>query len=227
MERPCRLSVDLANIEDELKQAAVEIIKACGHMVEGSHNQSFMRKDYDLVIFSETIFADVETRWQKLRDFLDFYRLSLRSIAEQREVYAGRHIHFTYVSVEKTREILVLSSLINRLNASSAFSEMRLVLFKHPEKRDLPPNGHIDYKFTPSRFGKTPRLLFEKAVRNLGDETLFEKSVFMRCALDDDDVWLPWAMQEMSLNARALVSKGGRPKRVWGFQISFFIIPAN
>lgn len=219
------LEADLSKLSSEIREAASEVVRASGHRVKGHGGFAAVDEDHDLVIFSETIFADVETRWDKLRDFLDFYRLSLESIARQREVYASRHIHFTYVSVEKTREILALARLINRLNGESGFSELRLVLFEHPSVRGEADNGHIEHQYTPSRFGDKPKELFTKAVFNLGSSEVTSRELYLRCALDDDDVWLPWAMQEMVYAARTLVSNGGRPCKSLGFPNQFLYYP--
>lgn len=219
------LEIDVTSLPSELREAASAVVRASGHRLREECSVSTNDKDHDLVIFSETIFADVETRWDKLRAFLDYYRLSLESISAQREVYGARHVHFTYVSVDKIREILVLARLINRLNRLSVFSEMRLVLFEHPADSREAENGHIEHKYTPSRFGDSPKRLFRKAILNLGAEDITARDLYLRCALDDDDIWLPWAMQEMAFAARAVVGKGGRPRKSLGFPNQFLYYP--
>lgn len=221
------LRVDIEKLPKGLRYSAAELIKASGHALLGdSPSSHYDNRSVKLLILTETVFADVENRSEKVREFLGYYDLTLKSIADQIAVSGARHIHFTYVSSDKPLAIATVARMINKYNAESKFSEFRLVLFDHPlEGYPEPENGHIDRKMRPSLFGERPNILFSKAFSNLALPGLKGSDLFIRSSIDDDDAWLPWAMKEFAYQGSALMDTPGRDNRCIGFPHQYIFYP--
>lgn len=221
------LRVDIEKLSRNLRYSATELIKASGHVPLSSEgNYIFGGQPTELLIITETIFADVEKRSDKVREFLNYYDLTLKSIANQVAVTNARHIHFSYVSSDKPVAVATIARMINRYNQQSDFSELRLVVFSHPaEGYPEPENGHIDRKMRPSLFGDRPGILFQKAFSNLASPALKTSKLFIRASIDDDDAWLPWAMKEFAYQGMELMSTPGRDNRCIGFPHQYIFYP--
>lgn len=221
-----RIRIDITNLPRALHSVANEVITATGHSVEGG-TMSYVPSNRNLVI-TETIFADIERRPDKLEAFCQYYALTLKSIAEQEWVAETTFVHVTHVSIDKEREIIRLAKLMNRLNLLAGFAILRLSLFEHPEGGyPTPKNGHIDRKYRPSIFDETPHRLFAKAFANLANPTLTQSDLFVRTSLDDDDLWLPWAIEEFVKIAAAIVKNGSRNNWCVGIPKQFLYYPLD
>lgn len=200
------LSFDLSLIDPAAHDTASAVVQASGHRLAGgaqSPTRSTAEPTTNLFI-GETVFADIEKRQYKLNEFLTYFSLALESISKQTYVESTRYLHFVYVSVDKVRELISIAKFINKLNAQSAFAELRLVPFSHPEGGyPAPANGQIDGLMRPSVTGERPKELFSKAWRNLGDDALEQCELFVRATLDDDDIWMPWTVSEFVLQCKA------------------------
>lgn len=219
-------TVDLSPLSDQFREAAESVVVATGHYA----NQHAPRRVHatKVSVLTETIFADVEDRPEKLEEFLGYYDLTLESVAAQEWVADATFVHITHISIDKAREIIVLSRRINELNRRSVFATLRLSLFEHPaDGYPEPENGHIDRRFRPSIFGDTPHQLFDKALQNIACPGLRHSELFIRTSLDDDDLWLPWAMGEFVKIARSVTQYPSRDNWCIGIPTQFLYYPLD
>lgn len=227
---PRRFLVDLTDLDSSIRNAASEIVRASGHSVVGEVTVQF-RPDLSLisnVVLSESVFADIEERPEKLDLFLNYYRLTLRSIANQEPVQGTRFVHFTHISRDKVNTVISLAKEINRLNATSKFATLYLNVFEHPEEGYLKPNnGHIDQVMRPSLFNGRPEFLFDRAFLSLAEPELKNKGFFIRVCIDDDDLWMPYAIEEMVKQGKALLDMPGRDNRCVGISNQFLYYPLD
>lgn len=182
------------------------------------------RVTWSTLMISETIFVDVETRPEKLHEYLGFAQLLLGSIARQESVYDAHHLHLIYCSIDKGEILLSLARLINRSNATSRFSRIILVPYSHP-KEGYTDDGSRDEKWMPNRYYGRPLKLFSRALSLLPDGFAEGFNTFLRFRLDDDDVWAPWALNELVYNARILIAEDGADVRYLGIPSVYLYYP--
>lgn len=152
--------------------------------------------------------------------------MTLEAIAAQVPVDEARFVHFTHISIDKPREVVSLARLINSLNRRSEFAEFRLSPFSHPaEGYPEPSNGHIDMLMRPSLFNDRPSVLFQNALNLFGESELGLADSYIRVAMDDDDVWLPWAIEEFVTQGTAALAEPGRSVRCIGISKQFLYYP--
>lgn len=222
-----KISFDLGALSDELFTPALEVIGAIGHFVApNAPGVREKRPVLETVVVGETVFADFEKRPEKLEEFTGYIKRCLASVSGQNYTAKCLYVHFVYISVDKLDAVLDLAKWINRLNAESVFAQIQLVLFRHPEGGYAAPvNGQIDALIRPSIQGERPNELFERGWRNLALPWLEELERFIRITIDDDDVWMPWTINEVVTNAVAAQLEGGRDIKFVGIPNQFLYYP--
>lgn len=221
-----KIIFELGQLNDELRLPASEVIEAVGHFVAPNEPGRRGKRAIETVVVGETVFADFEKRPEKLSEFTIYVKRCLASISGQYYTPKCLYVHFVYISVDKVDSVLDLAKWINRLNAESVFAEIRLVLFRHPEGGySAPVNGQIDALIRPSIQGERPNELFDRGWRNLALPWMEDLRCFIRISIDDDDVWMPWAINEVVKNAMAAQREGGREVKFVGFPNQFLYYP--
>ncbi len=213
-----RYIVDLSLLDPDQSQALNQIVVACGHDTNHAPARELLDPFARRFLLLETIFADTETNSDVLSKLLTMYRETLGSISKQHSVVNSTAVHVTYCSVNKLQEFLSLSRLINSLNRESTFFRFLLVPYIHPrEGYPQADNGHIDAVLLPNKYySDNAKKLTEKTLLRLRSESKLEFAMNIRAAIDDDDVWLPWAASEVFQIADAAAEQGGRATKAIG-----------
>lgn len=213
-----RYIVDLSLLDEDQAEALNQVVVACGHGTNSTLPRELLDPTAKRFLLVETIFADTEKQISALSKLLAMYRETLESIANQYPVSNSMALHVTYCSVDKLQEFLSLSRLVNALNWKSPFFRFLLVPYIHPrEGYSKPDNGHIDAVRLPNKYysDKAKKLTQKTLFRlRLESNLVFTRSI--RAAIDDDDVWLPWAASEIFQIADAAAKQGGRATKAIG-----------
>lgn len=210
--------VDLTSLDEQKKEALGQVVTACGHATGSKRRLQLFPTDSSTFLLMETIFADTETSYETLVRLLAMYRQSLLSIADQNHVADVSAVHVTYCSVDKTQELITLSRLINELNDRSNLFRFVLVPYIHP-KEGYPAGktGHIDALRLPNKyFSENSIKLTRKGIARLQSESELKFAKSLRLTIDDDDLWLPWAVEELVSIGEAAFERGGRDTKAIG-----------
>lgn len=221
------LHVDCGRMPLSLKQAAVSVVMACNHAVI-DFNSSEARRSLDpTCVITETIFIDTETDEIRCRNFLVKYRRLIESVSRQAAVQRAQHIHITHCSIDKAEQVIGLSHLINAANRRSEFSKQILGLYAHPDEwYDIPENPTIDEERLPNKTqDDRVRSNFERAIASFGMETNLVSGLYLRGAIDDDDLWMPWAIEELVYQACKYLEQPGSDLRVMAIGNQYIYYP--
>lgn len=210
--------VDLASLDEQKREALGQVVTACGHATGSKRRLQLIPADSSFFLLMETIFADTETSYETLVRLLAMYRQSLRSIADQNYVADVSAVHITYCSVDKSQELLTLSRLINDLNDRSKLFRFVLVPYIHPkEGYPAAKTGHIDALRLPNKyFSENSKRLTQKGIARLRSESDLKFAKNIRVTIDDDDLWLPWAVEELVSIGESAFELGGRSTKAIG-----------
>lgn len=208
--------VTLDGASEDLTDAANQVVQACNHIVEGDRQYRTVENTaISTVVFSETIFLDTESDVEAHRRYLHYYSRTLRSVQAQEKISDGLHIHFTHCSIDKEEAVVALARMINKLNESALTSFLLLSLYRHPAQGYPAVKGNIDMRILPN---KTQVALvsanFHRAVRCIDALLLQKATCFLRLAIDDDDIWMPYAFQELVYLASKIMQQQGSTTRV-------------
>lgn len=219
--------VDLDRLDRSILPSAQQILAACGIDFKGSQSRQFVRKG-KISVISETVFADIEKRPEKLESFLNYYRLTLKSLGEQIIPESTIYVHITHVSIDKPLEVISIARWINYLNEKLGIQQFLMHPFSHPEGGyPKPENGHVDAVMRPSLFNDRPAYLFNRALSVLNDDNIKQSELFVRTSIDDDDMWLPWTVEEFVRLAGENLKLPGRESRCMGIPNQFIYYPLD
>lgn len=224
-----RYTVDLSKLESDQQEAFHQVVSACGHETSLGRPWGLHLTGAKRCLMVETIFADSETNSSTLLRLLTLYRSTLRSLAEQEYVPNCGAVHVTYCSIDKVQEFLSISRLINSLNQSSSLFTFLLVPYIHP-KEGYPKrqSGHVDAVRLPNKYySENAKRLTQKAVNRFRMESNIDFQVTIRAAIDDDDIWLPWAANEILRIAESAIESGGRTTKAIGVTEQLVYYPSG
>lgn len=221
------ICIDLSRLDKSILPSVKQVLAACGLEFNGSLGRRIVNGG-NISVISETVFADVEKRPEKLESFLNYYRLTLNSLGEQILPASVRYVHITHVSIDKPLEVISIAKWINNLNKKVGALQFLLHPFSHPASGyPKPENGHIDAIMRPSLFNGRPRYLFNRAFSLLNDDSIKSSELFVRASIDDDDMWLPWTVAEFVRLAGENVKLTGRKSRCIGIPNQFIYYPLD
>lgn len=142
----------------------------------------------------ETVFCDYEQDESIRQKFLPPFLMSLESLARLRVPDEVDARYLIYLSADKTSEIEVVKKQIASFPAGQR-ERFVLTYYEHPaEGYGYSSSDHVDLYKNPNKVAPRRDALFEKAIAGL-DTGAYERVI--RMALDDDDVLLPWQLEEI------------------------------
>lgn len=145
-------------------------------------------------VTTETIFCDYESDLEIRRRYLSRWLHSLASVATLTIPADVTFRHYLYVSRDKVTELNEIREFIKSLPADQQ-DRFQLVAYDHPESGyGYDAHSHPDHFKNPNKSAPNRDILFEKALK-LGQVPDWERIV--RLTLDDDDLWLPWHLEEV------------------------------
>ncbi|WP_447577886.1 hypothetical protein [Achromobacter kerstersii] len=149
------------------------------------------------IVINETVFCDTETSPDVLDLYFSRLLVSMESVRSQRLTPNCRLAHVLYVSSDKKEYIQRLKAIAEDKNTEQ--KKLLVVVYTHPsEGYPFPPGSHIDLVKMPNRTSDYRDALFQKALAELSSAITWDASAyFIRIALDDDDFWAPWHLDEV------------------------------
>lgn len=152
------------------------------------------------LVILEMIFCDAESDEEVLATYFDRFRIALASVLQQ-EMPADAELQVTlHFSRDKQKWIERTEDLLKGASSSNKV-RVQLHIYDHPE------NGYaggdskrIDWVKGPNKHSPYRERLFIDAHDRL-DISRYPRVI--RVNLDDDDVWLPWHVQNMCAAARS------------------------
>lgn len=180
----------------------------------------------DKVFISETLFLDAESDTAIRDRYLEKYLTSLHFMRRLAVPTDSVHVHITYCSIDKSAEIGRLSTLFSEWNLTEEGTYFLLSIYAHPaDGYPTPANGHIDARKLPNKMEPLRTKNFRRAIAMLAPSLLESASTFYRFGIDDDDVWMPWALQEFDRLGTALLATPGRKVRCVGIGRQYVYYP--
>lgn len=140
----------------------------------------------------ETVFCDGETKLMTQMLYFRRFERTLLSMSRVRVPQDVRAIHIIYISSDKKQWLPRLRSAVKHFAHTSGM-ETRIVVYAHPS-HGYPAltAGHPDVLKGPNKQAPLRNRLFLAAQLDIApDHTL------VRMTIDDDDLWLPWQLDEM------------------------------
>ncbi len=167
------------------------------------------KQECDTTLFLETIFCDAEPSAMTQLTYFQRLERALESLARVRVPGGMNAVHLIYVSVDKQQWINRLHQLVAHW-APEAHIVTRIVRYAHPsDGYEQLTQAHPDVVKGPNKQNPLRKRLFGAAVGAVP-----EHHTILRMTLDDDDLWLPWQLEEL---ARAVSEAQGRwPGRALG-----------
>lgn len=223
------ITIDVSSLQFGQRENFAEVIKATGHLSSSNGTSSLLSGVSESLLVMETIFADTETRAEVLSRIEEQFRMTLQSLASQRKTPGMEALHITYCSVDKVSEFISIAKLINGLNKKSDQFSFLLVPYIHPTNGyPETESGHIDAKRLPNKFYSENAIeLFTRARARFEptEKTCWKRVI--RAALDDDDVWAPWGVEEIDAISRQATEELGRPICAVGIASQFVYYPID
>lgn len=149
------------------------------------------------VIINETVFCDTETDFRITELYYSRLIACIESVKNQEIHIPHLLVHVIYVSEEKKTYISKLEAIAKQISTDNF--KLIIVTYAHPEEGyPFPAGSHIDFIKMPNRSPGYRDRLFQKTVSRLSEQFEIEDfEYFIRIALDDDDFWAPWHVNEV------------------------------
>lgn len=221
------LEVDASQVPSEFSRGFSELVGACGHRVKGGTSGNFGPFLSSTFLTVETIFADTEVRPEPLDRLLTRFRATVDSLVAQDVPEDVCCLSIIYCSVDKSLELFSIAQMIVEANTQGRRISFLLVPYSHPaEGYPEPSNGHIDARVLPNKYyADRARGLFDRAFSRILLESRVDWTTCIRMAIDDDDVWTPWAVREIVRHAHAILETNGRSVRAIGLSKQHIYYP--
>lgn len=144
-------------------------------------------------LFLETIFCDAEPSAMTQLTYFQRLERTLASLAKVRVPGGMNAVHLIYVSVDKQQWINRLHQLVAHW-APDADIATRIVRYAHPSNGyEQLTQAHPDVLKGPNKQHPLRKRLFGAAAGAIP-----EHHTVLRMTLDDDDLWLPWQLEEVA-----------------------------
>lgn len=146
----------------------------------------------DKTVVIETLFCDGETKLMTQMMYFRRFERTLLSMSRVRVPESVRAMHVIYISSDKKQWLPRLRTAVEHYAQSSRI-ETKIVVYAHPS-HGYPAltAGHPDVLKGPNKQAPLRNRLFLAAQLDIApDHTL------VRMTIDDDDLWLPWQLEEM------------------------------
>lgn len=221
--------VDLGTIDRQFVEGFSSLIQACGHRVIGSFRGPTLSFSVGNFVVVETIFADTEMRAEPLDRLLGLFKQTIESLTEQEIPDGVECLSVVYCSVDKVLEIVTISKILLQANEVNSRFKFLLVPYSHPtDGYPEPSNGHVDARVLPNKYYAERSLaLFQRACNRVALESDLAWDSCVRVAIDDDDVWLPWAVEEIHRQTMAILAVNGRAVRAIGLANQYIYYPVE
>lgn len=229
IEQGANPTLDLDDVSGSFRSTAIEIASAAGIPGNTTTRKPFRFAADDILVLSETIFADTETDQSALNRLEQAHFRSLASLAALQPVANAKHIHVVYCSIDKAAQYISIARRINTLNELQDTTAFFLIPYAHPKNGyPTPPNGHVDAKVLPNKsIAKNFANLHSRFCRALDGWAKATPGLYVRVGLDDDDLWAKWGLRVLSRAARHAVDLPGRALKAVGLPNSFIYYPTE
>lgn len=146
----------------------------------------------DKTVVIETVFCDGETKLMTQMLYFRRFEQTLLSMSRVRVPQGVRAIHVIYISSDKKQWLPRLRTAVAHF-AKTSRMETRIVVYGHPS-HGYPAltAGHPDVLKGPNKQAPLRNRLFLAAQLDIASH-----HTLIRMTIDDDDLWLPWQLEEM------------------------------